>query len=295
VSDRTRRPAPGRQPARPSGKGETPPVRARGGTPKPSGSHSADGSDRAGRRETERRRPPQPATPTLIDHLRKPFLVSFVVFAITAVGLVVVTQTASSAYACGAVDTVRSPAPGEIGQVQADQGNQHVLPGDHVTYPVCPPASGKHINQPGAGPIQPKVYGPDDKPVPNGWVHNLEHGGLVLLYSCDKGACDAPSIAALQAFSSQFPASPICGIPPGDISPVIARFEQMPTRFAALIWDRALYLDTLDTHQIDQFFLRYGERLSDSGVWIAPPEPQCSAPSASPAASASPAPSASGG
>ncbi len=259
------------------------------------GSHSASGTPRAGRREAERKRPPQPATPTLIDQLRKPFLVSFLVFVVMAVGLVVVTQTASPAYACGAVDTVQSPAPGELGQVQPDQGNQHVLVGDKVTYPVCPPASGKHINQTGFGPLPPKVYGPNDQAIPNGWVHNLEHGGLVLLYSCDKGTCDAASLAALQAFSSQFPASPVCKIPPGDVGPVVARFEQMPTRFAALLWDRALYLDTLDVQKIDQFFLRYSERLANDGTFVAPPEPQCPAPSKSPAASASPAPSASGG
>ena len=218
-------------------------------------------------------------------------------FVITAVGLVVVTQAASPVYACGRVDTVQSPAPGELGQVQPDQGNQHVQPGAHVTYPVCPPASGEHINQVGYGPIEAKVYGPNDQPVPNGWVHNLEHGGLVLLYSCDKGACDAASVAALQAFSGQFPASPICGIPAGSLGPVVARFEQMPTRYAALLWDRALYLDTLDTSRIDQFFLRYGERLASGGTWIAPPEPQCAAPSPSPSptATVSPAPSASGG
>jgi hypothetical protein len=259
-----------------------------------SGSHAPSGASRHGRRETERKRPPQPATPTLIDQLRKPFLASFVVFAICAGVLVLWTQAATPAYACSGIDTVKPAASGELGQIQPDMGNQHVSVGDHVTYQLCPPASGHHINQTGYGPLQPKVYGPDDKSIPNGWVHNLEHGGLVLLYSCDKGACDTASITALQSFSGQFPTSAICRIPPGYVGPVIARFEQMPTKYAALLWDRALYLDTLDTQKIDQFFLRYGERLSADGTWVAPPEPQCAAPSASPAASASPAPSASG-
>jgi hypothetical protein len=228
-----------------------------------------------------------------------PALVSLGVFAVLAVGFVVATRAASPAYACTSVDTVQSPAPGELGQVQPDQGNQHVAPGDKVTYAVCPPASGKHINQPPDGPIPAKVYGPDETPVPNGWVHNLEHGGLVLLYSCDKGACDASTTSALQAFSSQFPTSAICGIPPGVLGPVVARFEQMPTRYAALVWDHALYLDTLDTQQIDAFFLKYAEAIKD-GTWVAPPEPQCALPSRSAApapsaAPASPAPSASGG
>ena len=39
-------------------------------------------------------------------------------------------------------------------------GNRHVSPGDKVTYPVCPPASGKHINQPPLGPIPAQVLRP---------------------------------------------------------------------------------------------------------------------------------------
>ena len=295
MSDRNRRPASGHQPAKKSSKGGTSSAGGANAAPKSAGSHSASGTARAGRRETERTRPPQPATPTLIDQIRKPLIVSFVIFVITAGVLFAFVQTTSPVYACGSVDTVQSPTPGELGQVQADQGNQHVQTSDKVTYTVCPPASGKHINKQGYGPLAPKVYGPDDQSVPNGWVHNLEHGGLVLLYSCDKGACDTASIAALQTFSSQFPTSPVCQVPPGYVGPLVARFEQMPTKYAALLWGRVLYLDSLDTAKVDQFFLRYGERLSSSGAWIAPPEPQCTAPSATPAASTSPAPSASGG
>ncbi len=311
MSDRNRRPASGHQPARQS-RGQKPPGAPGaaasgngvasgkdGAEPSAAGagrpaSHGPSGTTRAGRRETQRHRPPQPATPTLIDRLRKPLLVVFVVVVISAVGLVVATQTAAPAYSCTAIDSVQSPAPGELGQVQPDQGSEHVARSEKVRYATCPPASGKHINDPNDGPIQPKVYGPNDQALPEGWIHNLEHGGLVLLYSCDKGDCDTTSLAALQTFYDQFPKSAVCGLPPGDVSPVIARFDQMPTRYAALVWDRALYLDRLDTQAIDQFFLRYAERVSSDGKLIAPPEPQCSAPSAPPTASSSPAPSASG-
>lgn len=319
MSDRNRRPQSGRQPGRPS-RGREPGHKepSASATPEASGARPSAGAEnrppsggpsgqpRAGRRENDRRRPPQPATPTLIDKLRKPFLASFVVFVLTAVALVAFTQGASSAYGCTAVDTVQSPEPGELGQVQHDQGSQHVQNGDKVQYDVCPPASGKHNNQPGYGPIEAKVYGPNDRALPSGWIHNLEHGGLVVLYSCAKGApCDSTATAPLQAFYAQLPASPVCKLPPGPapgaVSPVIARFDQMPTKYAALVWDHALYLDTLDTAKIDQFFLRYAERRSADGSLIAPPEPQCAAPSSSPAGSLvpqgtspSPAPSASG-
>lgn len=253
-------------------------------------SPSATGNPRAARRSATRSR--QQPTSTL-QRLRTPLLALVVVVVVVGVAAFVFASAAAPAYACSSIDTVQPAASGQLGQSQEDMGNQHVLPGDKITYPICPPASGKHINQSGFGPLQPKVYGPDDQSVPNGWVHNLEHGGLVLLYSCDKGACDNSELQQLQAFNSGFPNSPVCNLPPGIVGPVVARFEQMPTRYAALVWDRALYLDTLDTQEIYAFFERYAEVLGTDGAWQAPPEPQCAAPSASPSASASTSPAAS--
>ena len=264
-----------------------PPVK--GSQPRPA-STGPTGTTRAGRRETARRRPPEQTT---LQRLRKPILAVVVIAAVVGVGLAVFSSAAAPAYACSTVATPLVDVGGELGQVQPDQGNGHVQTGDKVTYPVCPPASGKHVNRVGFGPLEPKVYGPDDQSLPNGWIHNLEHGGLVLLYSCEKGACDAAGIEALRATAAGFPDSAICGLPAGTVGPVVARFEEMPTRFAALIWNRALYLDTLDTQRIYDFYTRYGERISE-GKWVAPPEPQCGVPSASPSAGASAEPSPSG-
>jgi hypothetical protein len=210
-----------------------------------------------------------------------PILVIIVVVAVAGLSIAVLSSAATPAYACTTTDTVAQPRDGELGQIQPDQGATHVQNGDRVAYPVCPPASGKHINRAGFGPLEPQVYGPDDASLPNGWIHNLEHGGLVLLYSCDKGACEADGIQALRDAATGFPDSAICGLPAGVVGPVAARFEQMPTKYAALVWNRALYLDTLDTAQIYEFYTRYGERVVD-GKFVAPPEPQCAVPSAQP-------------
>jgi hypothetical protein len=246
-------------------------------------STSSTGTARAGRRATERRRPPEKTT---LERLRTPIIAGVVIVALLAVGFYVVQGAVAPAYACTTIDTVRPAPSGELGQVQPDQGNQHVGSGDKVTYQTCPPASGRHINRLGFGPIEPQVYGPEDRSQPTGWVHNLEHGALVLLYSCEKGACDEASLAALQAVDDGFPASTVCGISPGVVGPVVARFEEMPTRYAALVWNRALYLDELDTAQIYDFFSRYAEVVRD-GRFIAPPEAQCAVPSESPSAAPS--------
>jgi hypothetical protein len=146
-----------------------------------------------------------------------------------------------------------------------------------------------HINQPPLGPIPARFYGPDDSVIPNGWVHNLEHGGMAVLYSCDKGACDDATLNRLKGIVTNLPPSPICQIPPGVLAPVVARFEQMPTKFAALVWDRVMYLDELDEAKINDFYSRYSERVDSDGNWIAPPEQQCNPPSPSPSAGESPA------
>jgi hypothetical protein len=248
-------------------------------------SSSPTGTRRAGRRDITRRRYDEP---TLLERFRTPLLVTGVVAVVAVVGFFVFTSASEASYSCTTIDTVQPAPSGELGQVQPDMGNTHVARGTKVAYPVCPPASGKHINQPPYGPIPPKVYGPDDQVVPNGWIHNLEHGGLVLLYSCDKGACEAEPLAQLQEVWAGFPASPVCGIPPGSISPVIARFEQMPTKYAVLVWDRVMYLDELDIAQVYEFYTRYSERVDGDGNWLAPPEPQCAAPSPSAPAGESP-------
>ena len=137
------------------------------------------------------------------------------------------------------------------------------------------------------GPITPGFYGPNDVPLPQGWVHNLEHGGLVILY---RGDPDDPGLSSdaqqqMQAFFSGLPPSPVCGFPPTQegAGVVIARFDQMATPFAALVWERVLPLETFDEDAIMEFWNTWGEQTN--------PEKLCAPPSAAPSSPVSPAPS----
>lgn len=176
-----------------------------------------------------------------------------------------------------------SPAPAVTppppGFVQPDMGHAHVGPGTRVSYTNCPPASGKHYFQTGQGPIAPKFYGADEQPLPQGWVHNLEHGAIVLLYNCgsngDAAACTADGQAALKSLYASWPLSPICGFTPGTHdTPVIARFDEMAYPYAAIVWDVVLPLDTLDASAIFDFYARQGERNNQ--------EKQCALPTPTP-------------
>jgi hypothetical protein len=221
-----------------------------------------------------------------LQRYQTPIILFAVVALVVGIGAFVVVQANARVFACTNVwqPTAADFSEGRLGAAQPDMGVGHVGDGDFVRFTYCAPASGKHWNVPG-GPITPRFYEPGDTTYPQGWVHNLEHGGLVVLYSCDKGGCDPADQEKLFAMAQDFPTSPICQIPGGYLSPVITRFEEMATPFAALVWGRVLQQETLDIDQMKEFFLQESERTN--------PELQCPRPSPSPSAPASASPAAS--
>lgn len=239
------------------------------------------GADRPGRRLAADRRSP-------LERYRTAIVGGVAVVGLALAGIFVVTQASQKAYACVTIwDPSPSPQPGRLGEVQPDQGRTHLARGQRWTYTSCPPASGPHYNEAGQGPIPPRYYPPESTVLPQSWVHNLEHGALVILYRPDT-ASDTTAHAALRELAANFPLSPVCNLAGNVVgSPVIARFDELPHRYAALVWGRVLYQDELDVDAIMAFFRTEAERGN--------PEPLCAAPSPSPAASpsASPSPAAS--
>ena len=268
--------------------------------PRPVTSTSPSGTARAGRRPRQR----SYAQPSLLERFRTPIIGVVVVALIGLVGAFVFLGASQPAYACTTEwtpDPTPTPAPGSsprLGYVQPDQGRQHGAESGQ-TYTLCPPASGTHINAVGRGPIRAGVYGPDDSGVaiPQGWIHNLEHGSLVVLYSCAQApeACEEPAQAQMRQLYSSFPDSPVCGIPPGTENPVFARFDDMAWPYAALVWGRVLPLDSWNPDLILEFWQTEGERTNPERAPGCPFPTASPTPGASPSgdASASPAPSAS--
>lgn len=235
--------------------------------------------------------------PSFAERYRTLIVGVVAVAAVVVVGVFVFTSANRPTYACTTLFQP-SPTPSPVagasaqpGYLEEDMGRGHVAVGDQVKYTFCPPASGNHYNASGFGPILPRLYGPNDKTLPEGWVHNLEHGGLVVLYRGDGPGASADGQKALRDLFTSFPASPVCGFAAGtNYSPVIARFDDMATPYAALVWGRVLPLETLDTQAILAFNSAWAEKTN--------PEAFCSpAPTGSPSpgtsGSASPAPSSS--
>lgn len=276
-------------------------------------------------RATRRSRRPAPRSTTFLERNRNRLL-----WALGGAGFLVVAALAflnfsTPAYACttlfeptpaptwvpptqAPVASGQTPAPAPTapapGYVQPDMGHVHAPIGERVRYLNCPPASGRHYEAP-AGPIRAGLYGPNDATIPQGWIHNLEHGAIVLLYSCKDPAataCTEQGQADLAALYARWPNSPICNIPPGNQTPVIARFDDMAWPLAAVVWDVVLPLQTLDEAAIFEFYARQSERFNPEKACAAPtptPGPTPTAgptgtpvPSAAPSAAGSTAPSA---
>jgi hypothetical protein len=253
------------------------------------------GATRAGRRERVRHiEQKQP----FVQRYRTAIIAVAVVAVVAVVAGITFVQATQAAYSCSIeFDPSPTPSPSadassRLGFAEDYMGNSHQVSRPQ-RYTFCPPASGNHYNQPGVlGPIIPRVYGPNDSVGPPNWVHNLEHGAVVILYRGDsEGATDAGQQRFKQFFDS-FPASPICQLPAGRLSPVIARFDQMEWPYAALVWNRVLPLPEWDPDLVLKFYATESERLDADGAFVAPPEPQCAAPSQSPAPGGSAAPSA---
>jgi hypothetical protein len=233
------------------------------------------GSARAGRRERVRQYDrPQP----FLQRYRTAIIgVVAVAVAAVVVGLVFVQSTQAS-YSCS-VDFDPSPTPSpeagasqRLGFAQDLMGQLHEVSRPQ-RYTFCPPASGNHYNGAGIGPIAPRVYGPDDSVGPPNWIHNLEHGGLVILYRGNSDGATEAGQAAFEQFFETFPPGPICDTPPGRLSPVIARFDQMAYPYAALVWGRVLPMESWDPALALQFYATEAVRLDANGEYIAPPEP----------------------
>ena len=254
--------------------------RPAGATPggPPARSSGPRGSERAGRRD--RARPIAQAS--FVQRYRPILLIAAILAVVAVVGAGVISTATGKAYECSSIwepSPTASPREGaspQPGYVEPDMGQGHVGAGTKITYTYCPPASGRHFQQP-AAPITARVYGPDDAIIPQQWVHNLEHGGLVILY---KGA--TVDETALKALFDAIPPSPVCGFAPGGQSPgpVIARFDDMAWPFAAIVWDRVLPLQTLDQQAILDFYAIWGEKTN--------PEKFCNPPSASPSSPVEP-------
>ena len=106
--------------------------------------------------------------------------------------------------------TPYSPSPPDtnsapVGQPVDEMPHYHVAQGTQITYMHDPPTSGCHYSLgSGIAPLKPGIYVTASTTLtPEYWVHNLEHGYVVVSYNCPSG-CTA-DLQTLQAWYLTLP------------------------------------------------------------------------------------------
>jgi hypothetical protein len=128
---------------------------------------------------------------------------------------------------------------------------QHLAEGTAITWPTNPPSGGPHY------PVW-ATWTVHASPVPRGYyVHNEEHGGVVLLYKCTDAMSCTNAENFLKSVMDAAPIDPSC-TPPTRSRILVTRDDAIPTPFAAAAWgwtyvsdcpDMASLLDFVKAHE----------------------------------------------
>jgi hypothetical protein len=136
---------------------------------------------------------------------------------------------------CGAVD------------ILDDEGSAHVSQNTEVPYGSNPPASGDHFQIWAA-------YGRTYASLERGfWLHNAEHGAIVLLHRCDPATCP-DVISGLEDAVRAFPADAACEAPVRQRALVV--FDPLlpeGVEVAAIAWTRSYTATCVDPAAIALF------------------------------------------
>jgi hypothetical protein len=141
------------------------------------------------------------------------------------------------------------PTAAQGHQVPIEGNRQHQPQGAAIAYRNRPPSSGDHYDQP-AG------YGVSERQIPTGnWVHNLEHGAIVLLYRPD--LCDQTCVSQLRDVYNSAPSSQLF---PGYRKMVVTPYTDMDHAIATVAWGWVDEMDEVDKDRILAFYRAHVDR-----------------------------------
>jgi hypothetical protein len=170
-------------------------------------------------------------------------------------------ETAIAESACGAVEREYEP--------ETAPAPSHLDPCAEVAYPTNPPCLGPHYDGMWAAF---KTY---DEAIPRGfWVHSLEHGAVVIAYSCTD--CEA-EVEAAKTLIEELPVDPLCSSPV-ERRVILTPDPKLDTRWAASAWGFTLTSECFEAEVFRAFAISHNaagpEDFCDNGVDVgATPKP----------------------
>ena len=127
-----------------------------------------------------------------------------------------------------------------------DEGHTHVPDGTAITPKHEPPSSGNHY----ASPVAAGAY-PTELPSGN-WVHNLEHGYIVVVYRCSGAECSDLATQAKSVFNALPKEAKF-----NEVKFVSTSYQSMTPKIAVLAWNKEQDMDIIDQKLISDFYNKY--------------------------------------
>ena len=137
-----------------------------------------------------------------------------------------------------------------VGQQIPDEGSPtHIDPSTTWTYKFYPPTSGPHYSVQGSAPAPWQTV---DTLVEGQFVHNLEHGGIAILYNCPSGNDCTTLKNQLQNYVQNLaPAEPQFQ----EVKIVMTPYTRgMQKKVALVAWHYVDFLDGYDQTEITHFY-----------------------------------------
>jgi hypothetical protein len=139
---------------------------------------------------------------------------------------------------------------GTVGTQVADEGTpSHIDPSTTWPYKFYPPTSGPHYSVAGSAPAAWKTI---DNLVDGQFVHNLEHGGIAVLYNCPSGTdCTTLKNQLTDYINKLAPLEPTYG----EVKIVMTPYTRgMQKKVALVAWHYIEFLDAYNQNAITQFY-----------------------------------------
>jgi hypothetical protein len=137
-----------------------------------------------------------------------------------------------------------------LGTPGTDEGTpSHIDPSTQWTYKSYPPTNGPHYSVSGSAP---DPWGTVDTLVEGQFVHNLEHGGIVVLYNCPSGSdCTSLKNSLTNYVQKLAPLEPTYN----EAKIIMTPYSNgMQKKVALVAWKYIEFLDSYDQNAITQFY-----------------------------------------
>jgi hypothetical protein len=137
---------------------------------------------------------------------------------------------------------------GTAGEEMPDEGRNHIPTTQAVEYKNYPPTSGPHFSAPDG----PADWGTIAALREGTFIHNLEHGGIVILYNCASGnECDKLKDDLTNYVQNRAPQEPTYH----EVKLVMSPYSRgMKKKVALLAWRWIEFLDGYDEKEITRFY-----------------------------------------